>query len=52
MMRLSDKLDNKRLGLFMIEKEVGQNTKLLKLPVTIKNYTVFHISLLEPYIER
>ena len=47
-----DKLDDKKLGPFMIEKEVGQNARLLKLSATIKNYPVFHVSLLEPYIER
>jgi hypothetical protein len=45
--RLSDKLDYKKLGLFVIIKVVGPVNYKLKLPKTINIYPVFYISLLE-----
>ena len=47
--RPSDKLDDKRLGPFMIKQVIGRNARHLELPETMRIYPVFHVSLLEPY---
>ena len=42
------KLDNKKLGLFRVLKEIGMHARHLELLVTIQIHPIFHISLLEP----
>src|SRR5205809_3919909 len=46
---LSDKLDDKRLGPFMIKQVISHNARCLKLPEIIRINPVFYVSLLEPY---
>ena len=46
---LSDKLDDKRLGPFMIKQVISRNARCLELPGTMYIHPVFHVSLLEPY---
>jgi hypothetical protein len=45
--RLSDKLDSKKIGLFKIKRNIRDISFELKLPPTIKIYPIFHFSLLE-----
>ena len=49
MKRLSDKLDDKWLGPFMIKQVIGYNTRCLELPETMRIHPVFYVLLLEPY---
>jgi hypothetical protein len=46
--RLSDKLDLKKIGLFKIKRNIRDISFEFKLPPTIRIYSIFHISLLEP----
>jgi hypothetical protein len=46
--RLSDKLDSKKIGLFKIKRNIRDISFELKLPLIIKIYPIFYISLLEP----
>jgi hypothetical protein len=48
MKRLSDKLDYKKLRLFIVIKKILDSNYELRLPKTIKIYPIFYISLLEP----
>jgi transposase InsO family protein len=45
--RSSTKLDNLKLGPFLIDKELGHDNYQLRLPKTMKIHPVFHISRLE-----
>ena len=45
--RLSSKLDYTKLGLFQVKKRLGLVIYKLLLPVGIRIYLVFHVSLLE-----
>jgi hypothetical protein len=45
--RLSDKLDNKKLGLFKIKEVKGLVNYKLRLPKSMNIYLVFYISLLK-----
>jgi hypothetical protein len=45
--RPSDKLDHKKFGLFKIKRNIKDISYELHLPLTIRIYPVFHISLLE-----
>ena len=47
-MRISSKLDFKRLGKFKIIRKVSSHAYKLELPATMKIHPVFHVSLLEP----
>jgi hypothetical protein len=47
----SNKLADKRLGLFKIIERISPLTYKLELPLIDHIYPVFHISLLEPYID-
>ena len=46
-MRLSDKLNYKKLGLFAIKKRILINNYKLLLLKTIRNYSIVYISLLK-----
>jgi hypothetical protein len=46
--RPSDKLDSKKIGLFKIKRNIRDISFEFKLPLTIRIYLIFHISLLEP----
>jgi hypothetical protein len=46
--RLSDKLDYKKFKPFTIKRNIKDVNFKLKLPLIIKIYLIFHISLLEP----
>ena len=46
--RLSDKLDSKKIGSFKIKRNIRDINFEFKLPLIIKIYPVFHISLLKP----
>jgi hypothetical protein len=46
--RPSDKLDSKKIGLFKIKRNIRDISFELKLFLIIKIYFIFHISLLEP----
>ena len=46
--RPSSKLDHKKLGAFLIKRQLGPVNFELKLPSSMKIHPVFHISLLEP----
>jgi hypothetical protein len=46
--RLSDKLDLKKIGLFKIKRNIRDINFELKLPLIIKIYLIFYISLLKP----
>jgi hypothetical protein len=49
--RPSKKLDHKMRGKFKVKRLVGPHAYELDLPVSIGKHPVFHISLLEPYIQ-
>lgn len=49
--RPSDKLDYRRLGPFLVTKQVNEVAYRLNLPTSMKIHPVFHVSLLEPYKE-
>ena len=49
--RPSKKLDYKYVGPFMILEQVNELAFKLKLPKTMEVYDVFHVDLLEPYID-
>jgi len=49
--RPCDKLDYRRLGPFVIQKQINPVAYYLELPATMKVHPVFHTSLLEPYRE-
>ena len=50
--RPSDKLDFKKIGPYQIIEKRGKSSYLLKLPPSLKRlHPVFHISLLEPYLD-
>ena len=49
--RPSSKLDVRRLGPFGIIAQVGLSAFHLDLPPSMKIHPVFHVSLLEPYVE-
>ncbi len=49
--RPCDKLDYRRLGPFIIEKQINPVAYRLELPTIMKVHPVFHVSLLEPYRE-
>jgi hypothetical protein len=46
--KLSDKLDHKKFGLFKIKRNIKNISYELYLLLTIRIHPVFHISLLEP----
>jgi hypothetical protein len=46
--RLSDKLDSKKISLFRIKRNIRDINFEFKLPLIIRIYPIFHISLLEP----
>jgi hypothetical protein len=46
--RLSDKLDSKKIGLFKVKRNIRDISFKLKLPLTMKIYPIFHILLLKP----
>jgi hypothetical protein len=46
--RLSDKLDLKKIGLFKVKRNIRDISFELKFPLTMRIYPVFYISLLEP----
>jgi hypothetical protein len=46
--RLSDKLDLRKIGPFKVKRNIRDISFELKLPLTIRIYLIFHISLLEP----
>ena len=50
--RPSDKLDHTKLGPFKIEKKLGSVTFKQKVEKGIRIYSGFHISLLEPALEK
>ncbi len=49
--RPSDKLDYRRLGPFLVTKQINEVAYRLNLPSSMKIHPVFHVSLLEPYKE-
>ncbi|CEP11259.1 hypothetical protein [Parasitella parasitica] len=49
--RPTRKLDHRRLGPFEILEKIGSRSYKLALPHTMKVHPVFHINLLEPFIE-
>ncbi|QRV96805.1 Retrotransposable element Tf2 protein [Ceratobasidium sp. AG-Ba] len=49
--RPSKKLDNKKLGPFVISEKISSHAYRLDLPKTMKSYNVFHINLLAPFTE-
>ena len=46
-----DKLDYRRLGPFVVQKQVNPVAYCLELPATMKVHLVFYVSLLKPYGE-
>ena len=48
MIRLSDKLDLKKIGLFKIKRNIRDISFELKLLLIIRIHPIFYISLLEP----
>jgi hypothetical protein len=46
--RPSDKLDSKKIGPFKIKRNIRDINFEFKLPLIIKIYPIFHISLLKP----
>ena len=49
--RPCDKLDYRRLGPFVVQKQINPVAYRVELPATMKVHPVFHVSLLEPYRE-
>ena len=49
--RPCDKLDYRRLGPFVVQKQINPVAYRLELPAAMKVHPVFHVSLLEPYRE-
>ena len=49
--RPNDKLDFKKLGLFVISKKISENNYKLSLPKTMCIHPIFHIFLLEPILK-
>ena len=49
--RPSDKLDFKKIGLFEIEKKLGEVTYRLKLLVYMRIHPVFYVVILKPALE-
>ncbi|QRW03473.1 Transposon Tf2-1 polyprotein [Ceratobasidium sp. AG-Ba] len=49
--RPSKKLDNKKLGLFVISEKISSHVYRLELPKTMRTHNVFHINLLTPFTE-
>jgi hypothetical protein len=46
--RLSDKLDSKKIGPFKVKRNIRNISFELKLPLTIKIYPIFYLLLLKP----
>jgi hypothetical protein len=46
--RLSDKLDSKKVGLFKVKRNIRDISFELKLLSSIRIYPIFYLSLLEP----
>jgi hypothetical protein len=46
--RLSDKLDSKKIGPFKIKRNIRDINFEFKLPLTIRIYPIFYLSLLKP----
>jgi hypothetical protein len=46
--RPSDKLDSKKIGLFKIKRNIRNISFEFKLPLIMRIYPIFYISLLEP----
>jgi hypothetical protein len=49
--RPSDKLDFKKLGLFVISRKISENNYELSLPKTMQIHPIFHISLFESILK-
>ncbi|QRV82833.1 Transposon Tf2-7 polyprotein [Ceratobasidium sp. AG-Ba] len=49
--RPSKKLDNKKLGPFVISEKISSHAYWLELPKTMRTHNVFHINLLTPFTE-
>ncbi|QRW04602.1 Retrotransposable element Tf2 protein [Ceratobasidium sp. AG-Ba] len=49
--RPSKKLDNKKLGPFVISEKISSHAYRLELPKTMRTHNVFHINLLTPFTE-
>ncbi|QRV73577.1 Retrotransposable element Tf2 protein [Ceratobasidium sp. AG-Ba] len=49
--RPSKKLDNKKLGPFVISEKISSHAYWLELPKTMRTHNVFHINLLAPFTE-
>ncbi|QRV80845.1 hypothetical protein RhiJN_08860 [Ceratobasidium sp. AG-Ba] len=49
--RPSKKLDNKKLGPFLISEKISSHIYHMELPKTMQTYNVFHINLLTPFTE-
>ncbi len=49
--RPNNKLDFKKLGLFIIIRKILENNYKLSLSKTIQIYLIFYISLLDPILE-
>ncbi|QRW03991.1 hypothetical protein RhiLY_02990 [Ceratobasidium sp. AG-Ba] len=49
--RPSKKLDNKKLGPFVISEKISSHAYRLELPKTMQIHNVFHINLLAPFTE-
>ncbi|QRV77026.1 Retrotransposable element Tf2 protein [Ceratobasidium sp. AG-Ba] len=49
--RPSKKLDNKKLGPFVISEKISSHAYRLELPKTMRTHNVFHINLLAPFTE-
>ncbi|QRV77018.1 Retrotransposable element Tf2 protein [Ceratobasidium sp. AG-Ba] len=49
--RPSKKLDNKKLGPFVISEKISSHAYRLELPTTMRTHNVFHINLLAPFTE-
>ncbi|QRV83887.1 hypothetical protein RhiJN_11903 [Ceratobasidium sp. AG-Ba] len=49
--KVGDKLDNKKLGPFVISEKISSHAYRLELPKTMRTHNVFHINLLTPFTE-